>query len=634
MRGLRQKRHRRARSNSSTTKRSPTPVADQIEQWRLEAAIVSMLTLTDKDNRLISPPFRVLPTPQEFPLYYEHIKKPIDLRKISENIRAGKYQTWSGLKEDVQLMCKNARDFNEPGSTVHKDANILLRHFKHRSAELVGARRFSPRVISRNTEIIDELLHSTESEVNDFSEDSEEDEDSERSDDPRWRLYWAIRNYDVVDGVPLCENFIELPCKRSYPDYYEEIERPLSLYMINKMLKRGHYANLDALVQDLLLMFDNAMSYNIEESGIYQAAVRCRHLTLKAAKALNASDRGNGNSLDCNIEHNEINKFSPASKKVKITNSVNPTYNGFASAEQKVVPSHFHTEPQQQQTGERIQSFHQNYIQPTGPSTSSTQAQFFQCSASTSSVQQNSLNSTSNHSILASDSSQLLLTNVPSTVVSQSCQGQSSSTTSPFIQSHLLTSTTAVKNVTVNAFQNYQRKQKTHIPGTFLPNQSVSTLNQRNLSDTGRMFVSLAPKQMPIEPMFASPSTSIHIRRVVHSEAYIRYLESMHNLGTGKQQRNVSKWDKTLLASAKNTVVPEHKRLPYEWIRNSNNSKHKEDEVVRALWKLRDNIVEGTTGIARSQGIPYEADAPEPPLVTTARKGRPPKNVNTYNKNS
>uniref|UniRef100_A0A1I8BHV4 Bromo domain-containing protein n=1 Tax=Meloidogyne hapla TaxID=6305 RepID=A0A1I8BHV4_MELHA len=286
------------------------------------------------------------------------------------------------------------------------------------------------------------------------------------------------------------------------------------------MLKRGHYANLDALVQDLLLMFDNAMSYNIEESGIYQAAVRCRHLTLKAAKALNASDRGNGNSLDCNIEHNEINKFSPASKKVKITNSVNPTYNGFASAEQKVVPSHFHTEPQQQQTGERIQSFHQNYIQPTGPSTSSTQAQFFQCSASTSSVQQNSLNSTSNHSILASDSSQLLLTNVPSTVVSQSCQ------------------------------------------------------------DTGRMFVSLAPKQMPIEPMFASPSTSIHIRR------------------------------------------------------NSNNSKHKEDEVVRALWKLRDNIVEGTTGIARSQGIPYEADAPEPPLVTTARKGRPPKNVNTYNKNS
>jgi len=63
------------------------------------------------------------------------------------------------LKDDVQLMCKNARDFNEPGSTVilfiiilpvifkvHKDANTLLRHFKHRSVELAEARRFSPRV--------------------------------------------------------------------------------------------------------------------------------------------------------------------------------------------------------------------------------------------------------------------------------------------------------------------------------------------------------------------------------------------------------------------------------------------------------------------------------------------------------
>jgi len=47
----------------------------------------------------------------------------------------------------------------------------------------------------------------------------------------------------------------------------------------------------------------------------------------------------------------------------------------------------------------------------------------------------------------------------------------------------------------------------------------------------------------------------------------LRYLESMHNSGSGRQQRNISKWDKTLLASAKNTVVPEHKRLPYEWIR-------------------------------------------------------------------
>ncbi|CAK5113419.1 unnamed protein product [Meloidogyne enterolobii] len=581
-----------------------------------------MLTLADKDNRVISPPFRVLPTPQEFPLYYEHIKKPIDIRKISENVRAGKYQTWEALKDDVQLMCKNARDFNEPGSTVHKDANTLLRHFKHRSVELAEARRFSPRVISRNAEIIDELLNSIESEVNDFSEDSEEDEDSERSDDPRWRLYWAIRNYDVVDG-----NFIELPCKRSYPDYYEEIERPLSLYMINKLLKRGHYANLDALVKDLLLMFDNAMNYNIEESGIYQAAVRFRHLTLKAAKALSVSDRSNGNVLSCNTDSDEINKISSSSKKglcnnekfifinisEKVTNSGDRVHNGFTSTEKKIILSHSNSEPHQQdQTDEQ-----------TGQQ---SDPKIFSCTASTSSsVQHNFLNST-NHSIMISKSSQQTGNNVPSTVVSSQKyfnQGSSSLAKSPILQSHLFTSTTAGKNIMENGFQNSQRKQRAYSPSTFFPNQSASTsLNHQNLADTGRMFVSTTPKQMPIEPMFVSPSTSIHVRRVVHSEAYIRYLESMHSSGSGRQQRNISKWDKTLLASARNTVVPEHKRLPYEWIR-----------VVRALWKLRDHIIEDTTGIARSQGTPNQTDS-DPPSVPAVRKGRPPKNANTANKNT
>uniref|UniRef100_A0A915LFE1 Bromo domain-containing protein n=1 Tax=Meloidogyne javanica TaxID=6303 RepID=A0A915LFE1_MELJA len=550
-----------------------------------------MLTLADKDNRVISPPFRVLPTPQEFPLYYEHIKKPIDIRKISENIRAGKYQTWEALKDDVQLMCKNARDFNEPGSTVHKDANTLLRHFKHRSVELAEARRFSPRVISR-AEIIDELLNSIESEVNDFSEDSEEDEDSERSDDPRWRLYWAIRNYDV--------NFIELPCKRSYPDYYEEIERPLSLYMINKLLKRGHYANLDALVKDLLLMFDNAMNYNIEESGIYQAAVRFRHLTLKAAKALSVSDRSNGNFLSCNTDSDEINKFPSSSRKV--TNSEDRVHNGFASTESKVILSHSDIEPHQQDQSDK----------QTGQQ---SDPKIFSCTASTSSsVQQHNFLNSTNHSILVSNSCQQIGTNVPSAVVSSQkyfSQGSPSLTKSPVIQSHLFTSTTAGKNMMENGFQNSQRKQRAYSPSTFFPNQSASnSLNQQNLADTGRMFVSTTPKQMPIEPMFISPSTSIHVRRVVHSEAYIRYLESMHNSGSGRQQRNISKWDKTLLASAKNT-----------------------DEVVRALWKLRDHIIEDTTGIARSQGIPNQTDS-NPPLVPAVRKGRPPKNANAANKNT
>lgn len=72
-------------------------------------------------------------------------------------------------------------------------------------------------------------------------------------------------------------------CFRSYPDYYEEIERPMSLFMINKKLKRQNYDSVQELVSDLLLIFDNARSYNMEDSPIYRAAEELRKLTIDSA---------------------------------------------------------------------------------------------------------------------------------------------------------------------------------------------------------------------------------------------------------------------------------------------------------------------------------------------------------------
>ncbi|KAL3099059.1 hypothetical protein niasHS_001047 [Heterodera schachtii] len=323
MKGTTRRKHRQPSlqddsGSNNGGKTTPVPTAATAagppEEWRLEAAIVSLLTLTDGDNRLICPPFRVLPTPTEFPLYYEHITNPIDLKCIAERARAGHYTDWAAIEVDIQLLCQNTKDFSESGQMLRKDADLLLDHFKSRASEVAGARRFSARVLARNKEYIDELLRSTASEVGEYSEDSEEDEDSERSNDPAWRLYWTIRNFDVVDGVPLCENFMELPSKTSYPDYYEEIPHPMSLYMINKKLKRGQYngggaadggggtaaapkqqhnQQLHGLVKDLLLMFDNACAYNIEESAIFEAAERLRKLTLQTVKKLDSTYKTN-----------------------------------------------------------------------------------------------------------------------------------------------------------------------------------------------------------------------------------------------------------------------------------------------------------------------------------------------------
>ncbi len=50
--------------------------------------------------------------------------------------------------------------------------------------------------------------------------------------------------------------FIEFPKKNEflsyYPDYYDEISSPMSLFMINKKLKGGKYTDLESVLKDFL----------------------------------------------------------------------------------------------------------------------------------------------------------------------------------------------------------------------------------------------------------------------------------------------------------------------------------------------------------------------------------------------
>lgn len=49
-----------------------------------------------------------------------------------------------------------------------------------------------------------------------YSEDSEEDEDTEHNDDPKWVMYWTVRNEPNPNDPDsyLSDYFTELPNKR------------------------------------------------------------------------------------------------------------------------------------------------------------------------------------------------------------------------------------------------------------------------------------------------------------------------------------------------------------------------------------------------------------------------------------
>lgn len=69
--------------------------------------------------------FMVKPSKKDYPDYYKIILEPMDLRTIDHNIRADKYMSEEAMMEDMRLMFRNARHYNEEGSQVGPDRSDL-----------------------------------------------------------------------------------------------------------------------------------------------------------------------------------------------------------------------------------------------------------------------------------------------------------------------------------------------------------------------------------------------------------------------------------------------------------------------------------------------------------------------------
>lgn len=92
-------------------------------------------------------------------------------------------------------------------------------------------------------------------------------------------MYDTIKDYHDAKGRQLSLIFMKLPNKNEYPDYYEVIKQPMNMEKIAATLKNNGYENLDELVSDFILMFDNACKYNEPDSQIYKVCtVICTYI--------------------------------------------------------------------------------------------------------------------------------------------------------------------------------------------------------------------------------------------------------------------------------------------------------------------------------------------------------------------
>ena len=63
---------------------------------------------------------------QEYPDYYDVIKKPIDMERIRGQMNCHKYGTVEDMVQDFLLMFDNACKYNEPDSLIYKVKNTFL----------------------------------------------------------------------------------------------------------------------------------------------------------------------------------------------------------------------------------------------------------------------------------------------------------------------------------------------------------------------------------------------------------------------------------------------------------------------------------------------------------------------------
>ncbi|XP_033210507.1 protein polybromo-1 isoform X3 [Belonocnema kinseyi] len=307
-----------------TSESSTNPDEESAQAY--EDLFAAVMTATDPadNNRPLHSMFQLKPSKKLYPEYYEVIDTPIDLKMIAKKIQDGAYGSLGDMERDLMLMCRNACQFNEPGSQIYKDAKLLKKIITtaakkqdgggmsaamNKSLTMApstrskrGTRSGAASLISQTAALPDE----------DDESDDEEDEGAENdeSDNPQWQLFQTIRTAPNNQGVRMSEYFWKLPSKRLYPDYYKMIKNPISLLQIRTKIKKGGYGTVSEVAGDMNIMFENAKKYNVHTSRLYKCSVKLQKIMQEKVQELLEFDRESESEseTECNQQQPKLIK--------------------------------------------------------------------------------------------------------------------------------------------------------------------------------------------------------------------------------------------------------------------------------------------------------------------------------------
>lgn len=274
-----------------------------------------------------------MPKKNELPEYYEVIKDPVAFSTVRGKLLKKTYTAFPEFVRDIAQICHNAQVFNRPSAPIFQEAVRLREIFKEKLQELVenGSIKQEDAALPDLGELPPaedspppEFEDDNEDEAEEDEEDEEDDDDDSDDEDNRRRgrrrgrasrkddddddyvkkrgrppkvftptearihaILKGLRKPRNDDGELRILPFERLPDKQLNKEYYQAISNPIALDQIKRNAKRKKYRNVDDVLADLDIMFENAIQYNEEGSDIYDDAVELQ----KEARRLVAQEK-------------------------------------------------------------------------------------------------------------------------------------------------------------------------------------------------------------------------------------------------------------------------------------------------------------------------------------------------------
>lgn len=260
----------------------------------------------DGTTRLLAGEFLELPSKRYYPHYYEEITKPVSFKEVDAKIASNGYSNIDQFERDLKLMAHNAAAFNDKESVIAQDA------LKIAKLGVAEARKYT----GEQEQVTDEDLKNEILGV--FSEAALE-----------ILKDLSTFKYKAKRTLP-CEPFMVEPDRDLYPDYYEVIETPMSIQILEQMVNNREVKNFDDLEAKLQIMVDNAKFYNADGSPIYVDAI----LVEKAIPQ--KVDKGRKSFGDDNLS--TLHRFFKPKTKLKLTLNSNSNRHELLEYEEEKKP--------------------------------------------------------------------------------------------------------------------------------------------------------------------------------------------------------------------------------------------------------------------------------------------------------